>query len=576
MNALILCVGSISQTRERKTNLKILQTFLGEANKPEDDLANHRDARMTSDACSWIESRPYFTRWRDDLESPQFLWLRARPGFGKSVLASYVVDHLINLGFDCSYFFFAHRHPLKSSLSRLLRSIAYQMALAPEDHKIRECLLALQEDDVQLDHENEQIIWRKIFVAGIFRIHFETPKYWIIDGMNECDQSAAIFPLLAKLDGLLSLRVIITSRDTNEMTKSSAQLKTRLQCKEISVQDTRQDIKTYTEEKISQLKLEDDYTSHYVMTAVLEKSRGCFLWVKLVLRELADVHIRSSIEHILEDIPEGMDSLYTRNLDVMSKQVHGNSKGLVQAILTWTMCATRPLTFAELHRALQIDIGEDVYRLRQAVNSTCSQLVFIDTNDLVQPVHETAREYLLGDSGSEWSISRAKGNMRLVEICLRYLTSQEMAIPRSRKTKNSHTANQHRSPFAKHACAAFSEHLRTTTASSDQLPMLLAKFLQTNILSWIDIVVKDFKSVHHLTVTAKNLKMYLDRRIKYKSPPGTDLSTIDAWSVDLHRIATKFGKSLLSSPSAIYWLGASTMPIAISHSQAIWARRASN
>jgi len=529
--------------------------------KPEDDLANFRDARMTRNACSWVESKPYFTHWRDGFESPQFLWLRARPGFGKSVLAGYIVDHLMGLGCDCSYFFFIHRHPSKSKLSGSLRSLAYQMALAPRNNEIRECLLALQQADFQFDHDDEQAIWRKIFVAGILRTDFETPQYWIIDGIDECDHPTSIFPLLARLENIPWLRVIITSRDSSEITKTSTQLKTRMSCEEISVQDTMKDIQNYTEEQVAQLKLEDDFTCNYVTTTVLAKSLGCFLWVKLVLKELSDVHLRSSIEQILEDVPEGMDPLYARTLDRMSKQVHGNSKGLVQAILTWTMCATRPLTFPELQSALEVDIGEDVYRLRQAVNSMCSQLVFIDANDHVQPVHETAREYLLGDTKSEWATSRAKGNSRLVEICLKYLTGQEMAIPRNRRTTSSHNAKQQKSPFAIYACAAFSEHLRTATASSDQLLMLLAKFLQTNVLSWIDLVARDFKSVHHLTVAAKNLKLFLDRRTKYKSPLGIEFSTTDAWSVDLDRVATKFGRSLLSSPSAIYWLVPALCPL---------------
>jgi len=458
-NALILCLEFIAKTRERKANLKILQTFLGVLDKPEDDLVHYCEARMTSDACSWVESKPYFCRWRDDFESPQFLWLRARPAFGKYVLSSYVVDHLMGLGCDCSYFFFAHCHPLKFKLSGLLRSIAYQMALAPGNYEIRECLLALQQDDVQFDYDDEHAIWRKIFVAGIFRTNFETAQYWIIEGLDECDHPNSIFSLLAKLESLSSLRVIITSRDFNEMTKASAQLKTRILYEEFSVQDTEHDIQTYTEEQVSQLRLEDDFTCHYVTTTVLAKSLGCFLWVKLVLKELADVHLRSSIEQILEDVPEGMYLLYARTLDLMSNQVHGNSKGLVQAILTWIMCATRPLTFGELQSALQIDIGEEVYRLRQAVNSMCSQLVFIDANDHVQPVHETAREYLLGNSDSEWTISRAKGNSRLVEIRLRYLTGQDMAMPRNRRTTSSQKSKQQKSPFAIYACAAFLEHL---------------------------------------------------------------------------------------------------------------------
>ena len=542
------------KTEECRAQLRTLQVFLSAPDKPEDDLGNLRDLRPSSHACSWIESKPYFTSWRDDLESPQFLWLRARPAFGKSVLASYIVDHLTASGHNCSYFFFKHNDPHKSTLSGLLRSMAYQMAMATGNHAIRESLLLLCQDEVHFDRDDEHAIWRKVFVAGIFRKTIQQSQYWVVDGIDECDYPTKLFPLLAKLGSLPSLRVIITSRDSNELLKSSTELKSRLVNEEISVHDTRPDIQSYAEEQVMQLNLEDDYTCQYVMTTVMEKSLGCFLWVKLVLKELGDAHLRSSIEQILEDVPEGMDPLYSRTLDLMSKQIPGNRKGLIQAILTWVMCAVRPLTLAELQSALAIDIGEEIYRLRQALDSMCSQLVFVDTKDFVQPVHATAREYLLENLESEWAVSRVKGSTRLLETCLKYLTGQEMMMPRNRRTISSQNNKQEKSPFAFYASVAFSDHLRTATASSDQLLVLLAKFLQTNVLAWIDWVVSEYRSVRHLTAAAKSLKIFLDRRTKYKSPLGKEFSTTDAWSIDLERIATRFGKSLMSSPPAIYSL----------------------
>lgn len=556
-------VELLDKTRQRKAETKALQTYLGVYDRPEDDLISLRDCRVGSQACSWIESREYYTQWRDSQGYSQILWLRARPAFGKSVLASYIVDNVTALGHDCNYFFFAHGQPSKSSVGAFLRSIAYQMALAPGNGQIKDTLLALQAEEVQFEHDDEQSIWRKLFMAGIFRTTFRphSPQYWVIDGIDECKNPDAVFGLLAKIPEITNLRILVTGRDSSDLVKSSAGLKSRLLCKEISVEDTKKDIEAYTNEKVAQLSLDDEVTSRYVERKVLEKSLGCFLWVKLVLRELDDVHMRSSIEQILEEVPEGMDPLYARTLETMSRHIHGNSKSFVQAILAWTMCATRPLSVSELQNALQLDIGEEVYRLRQAITSLCSQLVYIDGKDLVQPVHQTAREYLLLHTDSEWSVSRAKGSARIVETCLQYLTSQEMAVPRNRRGPSLHTATPEKSPFAPYACAAWSQHLRVATASSDSLLINLAKFLQSNVLAWVDHVAKIFRSLHHLTQAAKNLKLFLDRRAKYKSPLGKEFSITDAWSVDLDRIATKFGRSLLSSPSAIYWLVPAFCPL---------------
>ena len=549
---LIASQDSLSKAEEWKSQLKCLRTYLSVFDRPEEDLSALQDARMVG-SCEWIAARSYFKTWRDDINSPQFLWVHGKPATGKSVLASYVVDHLKEFHCDCSYFFFAHRHPVKSSLSGFLRSIAYQMAL--NDHEIRECLLNLQREDVQFDLDDEQAIWRKLFVAGIFRSSLpRQPHYWVLDAIDECSQSAAIFPLLAKIDGSSPLRVFVTSRDSNELTRSSVQLKSRVLSEEFSAKDNLNDIQAYTEDKVLQLDLGDDLACQYVTSRILEKSLGCFLWVKLVLQELDNMYTRSGIERVLEEVPEGMDPLYSRTLDSMSKQTPGNGKKLLQAILTWTMCAVHPLTIEELQSALQIDIGKDVYRLKQAVATTCGQLVYVDAKDRLQPVHETVRDYLLRRSDSEFAIPGPEGNSRLAISCLKYLTSPEMALPRNRRNPISHVSRQKRSALASYACVAFSEHLRRSLASDDRLIILVAKFLQSNVLTWIDFVAKHLKSLQPLTRTAKDLKLFLERRAMYNSPLGKEFGITDDWSIDLHRVATIFGKSLLSSPSAIYWL----------------------
>lgn len=550
----MLSIESILKSTEQAQQIKVLKIYLNVSEKPEEDLALLRDARTITGSCSWIITKSYFNRWRDDLASAQILWLRARPAFGKSVLASYVVDHLNSQGYDCSYFFFLHRHPAKSKIQGFLRSIAFQMASAPANQAIREYLISLQQEGPHIDSDDdEQAIWRKVFVTGIFRTVFQRPQYWILDGLDECHQPTAIFSLLSKIEEMPMLRVLITSRDTNELLKSSMQLKSRITYQEISVQDTTQDIQAYTEEKVSQLNIDDSLACRYVHERILEKSQGCFLWVRLVLKELEDVHTRSGIEQILEEVPEGMDSLYARTLDLMSQQIHGN-RDLVQAILTWTMCAIRPLTVTELQEALKLDIGESVYRLRQAITGMCSQLLCVDAKDRLQPVHETAREYLFSHSDSEWAVSKSNGSSRLVNVCLKYLTSQEMALPRNRKKPGLHLSKQEKSPFASYACTAFSEHLRTASALADPLIIILAQFLNGNILSWIEFVARNFKSLHHLTRAAKNFKIFLDRRAKYKSPLGKEFNVTAGWSIDLHRVATKFGRCILSSPSVVYWL----------------------
>jgi hypothetical protein len=127
-------------------------------------------------SCQWLEAREDFQTWRDVFDDtlgekydhiPQFYWLSARPGAGKSVLAGHVVSHLRSLRFDCAYHFFHHGEKSDQSLSGLLRSLAYQMACSST--RIRELLHELK-DGVNLDKDDERSIWRKIFLGGILQV----------------------------------------------------------------------------------------------------------------------------------------------------------------------------------------------------------------------------------------------------------------------------------------------------------------------------------------------------------------------------------------------------------------------
>jgi len=92
--------------------------------------------------------------------------VKGSPATGKSVLASYVIDHLRESGEICSYFFSKHGDKTKSDLSRCLRSLAYQMACSSTE--AGDAILELRDDGVRLDHVDDRTLWRILFLSGIF------------------------------------------------------------------------------------------------------------------------------------------------------------------------------------------------------------------------------------------------------------------------------------------------------------------------------------------------------------------------------------------------------------------------
>ncbi|KAI9644444.1 hypothetical protein NHQ30_006465 [Ciborinia camelliae] len=104
-----------------------------------------------------------------------------------------------------------------------------------------------------------------------------------------------------------------------------------------------------------------------------------------------------------------------------------------------------------------------------------------------------------------------------------------------------------------HLGLSFSDHVFAASPEQDSILIKLNAFLMTNILTWIEYVSRT-GSLYYLTRTAKTLKGYLERRAKYLSPLGTQVQTVEAWATDLIRLVAKFGTTMISDPTSIYFL----------------------
>ena len=556
-NALVSCVQDVTKHRivskhdEYRAQMRSLESFLGVSEKPEDDLAALGDARFDG-SCLWFTSKQSFQDWRDNVqESAKIFWLSGKPAMGKSILAGNVIDELEGLNLDSSYYFFHHNDTTKSSLDSCLRSIALQMAIS--NVKIRRKILTLSEDNVQIDKTDERSIWRKVFLNGIFQIERSArPHYWVIDALDECKNHALLFPMLSKLETPFPLKIFITTRLSSEFKKHFALLGHTVSPEQISADDTLQDITLYVQHQVSMLPLDHEDFRRKVVDTVVGKSSGCFLWVVLVLEELGKVYTEADIEQVLEEVPPDMDDLYKRALDLMSSTIR--NKELVRAILTWVMCAARPMSIAELAQALKLDLGFTVHALESSIMSDCGQLIYIDKSNRAQIIHTTVRDFLFNPNlESEFAIKKAAGHGRLAETCLRYMTSEDMRPPRNYQLTKILTRMTKRSTFLDYACVSFNEHIRKVHSAEDKFLVLIDGFLANNVLFWIEYLATIGK-LHHITWSAKDLKGFLEARAKYQSPIGKQFQRVDAWATDLIRLVAKFGKKLLHLPSAIYWL----------------------
>ncbi|KAI0521378.1 hypothetical protein F5B22DRAFT_571235 [Xylaria bambusicola] len=547
----------LNRTEESKTQMRDIETFLMISYNSEDDLIT-AEASKTEGTCEWITSVDSFEGWRDSLaEEPMLYWLTGEPGSGKTVLATHIIRHLQNMGADVSYHFFQYGRRSHQTISGFLRQIAYQMAL--RHPSVRQSLHKIQEIGMVFDKEDERTIWRKVFVNEIFNSPLHSTQYWVVDGLDECIDGPKLFGLITKFELSFPIRLCFVTRRRPDLDRHFSRFDRTLFAHHIDTDRTLKDIGAYIRDNATMLPVnEDEYDS--LIERIVRKSRGIFLWAKFALEELAKVYSDESVDEVLDEMPEGMASIYFTILQMMATNTREIK--LTKAILTWAVCGVRNLNVLELRAALKLDLATNIRSVERSVEGLCGQLLRIDSKTgTIHVIHATVRDFLLDhELQSPLAIHKDKGHHRLAVVCLQYLVSEEMRPPRHRSLVQ--VQSRTTSAFADYACTLFSDHIIKVSAQSDEVLTLLDRFFRTNVLSWIEFVARKKRDLFYVIRAARNLKQYLERRVKcITSPLDEQYKFIEHWTSDLIRIMSKFSRNLVNFPSTIFYHVAPLCPV---------------
>lgn len=557
-NAFVASIESIEKTwlsnkrTEHFSQMQIVSQYLRVEERPESELARVNQ-RQTEGSCKWLTDQESFQKWIGLPSSPRFFWLDGEPATGKSTIAGHVIKLIEETNGDCAFFFFKHGDSTKSSIAVLLRSIAWQMARINLD--VRHELLAMAEQGHFVDTTDEGSVWRNIFAARILRLEWRQPCYWVIDALDECSNYHALFPLLSKVERQQPLRIFITSRPVLAIDRMFSHEKLDRIAETISIRNSLEDIRLFLQANAEFLPAENENERDRLLTRILNRSNGNFLWTYLVLQELADTLSVQQAYEVLDTVPNGMDGLYIRILEALMNNTR--NRDIAKAILKWTVCSSRPLTIDELKEALRLDINATLPRLELTLGSTTGNLVYVDGDNKAQLAHQTVRSFLIRESDNGlptnyFSIIRSRDHLNISRVCLGYLRGSELKVAGHRRG-NSSSRTVKRSAFAAYAVQHFSDHIARSQPDDATILNDICAFLSSNSLTWIEIVAitKDFTPV---VQAAKNLKTFLKRRAKYQAPIGQVVQDITSWATDLSRLVASFGKPLMTNPGAIHSL----------------------
>ncbi|KAK4172588.1 hypothetical protein QBC36DRAFT_72161 [Triangularia setosa] len=553
-----------------RAQIKQIASTFDIAERPDGDFMRVYD-RMHQGSCEWLTSHPAFLDWLEcDLMDanptvkaittgptkiiPRFLWLNGPPGSGKSVASTHVIKYLESFNLDCAYFFFKNNE--KPSLTQLLLSLALQMA--ESNFQVRHTFLSMIEEGEVVDsHSDHVMVWNNIFLARIFKMAFSQPQYWVIDALDECQSRllTTLVAMLARIEPTVPLRIFITSRPNGLVERLLNQERVLRSEIHTGQAESLKDIEAFVRARLSPSIIEDfheqDQDESDLVAEIIEKSNGIFLWASLIMTRLDDAHSIEAMRNTLNQVPKEMSGMYNGILKNIIESPHAE---LAQCILTWVVCARKPLTTDELREAVRLDISQTL-RTSDRFAQICGNMITVD-NNYAQVMHQTVKEFLTGEQ-SDYYIPRACSHARIAELCLTHLNGRNFNPPRTRRVPSfkNNSAGANDTAFDDYACANFSYHLAHCSPSEETLELLplLGAFFSSNILTWIERIAKTGRLALILR-TIQNLKVYLKRQVATCSPIDSDHQLVSRFVEDLVRLSAIYGPNLVNTPSCIYSL----------------------
>lgn len=551
---------------------RTLRSILGIQGDPREDLDAYT-GRALAGTCEWVRNCDDFVHWLSaPEEEPRLLYLTGLPGTGKSVLAARTITHLKKVFFDqsCQFHFFMDSSPHKRSISHCLRSIAFQIASTHEEFS-RMIFRSLKDIGDSLEAQKPHVIWARIFEGVLFRLDLGYTLHWVIDAVDESEDSHTLLKLLARMRPYSCIKVMVLSRPNKDLA-SIALHNDRITYRMVSVRDTDEDISRYVRAVVKENIPKRQDIQKQIIERVITNAEGSFLWARLALDTLKDNwHTDDDIERAMSIIPSDMESLY-QSMAAMIKKQGPRQQEISGRILTWAACSLRPIKLTELQVALEPEFGGFV-SLRDTITQICGNFVRVD-GCAVSLIHRTARQFLvMSVKDQPEMVPYHAGHEYLATTCLRYLCddrwrrilSQVPESPASgeefgcRRLDSIHEAY----PFLQYAASNWAYHVRHSPVNSLELLRHLKLFFSKYALCWIQSCALAGR-LQDLPRAAQHIKGYLvkvRRGNPYSWSPvtasgsgfdGTEIDFLDRWSIDLIRVVGKFGVNLSQNPSSIF------------------------
>ena len=306
---------------------------------------------------AWIFEDRAFKDWKASVQTST-LCCRGIPGCGKTVLASTIIDELRSseAGTDhrVIYYYCDYANQLTLQPNQIFGTLLRQSIVNDEIPEAIEKRIPLGYIESGQSLELNDLVDLLCLAFRHSRLH-----YIILDGLDECGKEARakVMSVLDRLSGLGSalLKTLILCREEDQLLRTLNQVP---QIK-ISPEASKGDIESFvvgsvkTRIKSRQLRIRNPKLEGEIVSELVSKAHGMFLWVFFQLDDLCEAPSDAIIRETLRNLPHGLIETYQR---ILTKIAQNNlTVDVVRKIFMWIACAKRPMKVEEIKEAAAFD-----------------------------------------------------------------------------------------------------------------------------------------------------------------------------------------------------------------------------
>ncbi|KAB5589983.1 hypothetical protein CTheo_6570 [Ceratobasidium theobromae] len=449
-------------------------------------------------------------KWSNDPDAPELYWMDGMAGTGKTTIACSFSKKLEERKQLAASFFCTRSSPECRQVSRIIPTIAYQLARYSISFQCALCQVLGNEPDIGTKNVAKQV--ERLLKEPLHQVRKMIPNNLVvvIDALDECEDRHGVklvLDLLFKFAPDLPLKFFVTSRPEPEiyekMIIQSQSSREVIHLHEIEKSLVEADIELYLREELSFMKPTVDEVNQLV-----GRSGNLFIYAATLVRYIRpakrSVDPQRRLWSVLEITSDStsryaeVDALYMAVLrSVLEEEgLDAGESEDVRLVLQTVLCSQEPVSVETLTALTGMKTNR---RTLSALQLLRSVLHFSDTNGLVSIFHASFPDFMFDkERSSLFFCDVGKHNAVLARKCFEVMEAQlrfnickleSSFIPDSMVASLDHRIKQHISPTLSYACRYWGDHLRLAGYSmANEICTALEEFLAVRLLFWMEVL----------------------------------------------------------------------------------------